>query len=72
MSVELTDNKPGAAGSPLYTNLMVLPRIPQFPDAHVSSGDTVVHFNRLVLCEVTANVMSTCFKILGIREVPRM
>lgn len=33
---------------------------------------TVVHFNRLVLCEVTANVMSTCFQILGIREVPRM
>ncbi|KAJ1348603.1 putative arginine--tRNA ligase, cytoplasmic [Parelaphostrongylus tenuis] len=33
---------------------------------------TVVNFNRLVLCEVTANVMSTCFKILGIPEVPRM
>ncbi|KAK6046329.1 hypothetical protein COOONC_16165 [Cooperia oncophora] len=37
-----------------------------------STGETVVHFNRLVLCEVTANVMSNCFKILGIREVPRM
>ncbi|ETN76318.1 arginine--tRNA ligase [Necator americanus] len=36
------------------------------------NGETVVHFNRLVLCEVTANVMSTCFKILGIREVPKM
>uniref|UniRef100_A0A7I4YCV7 Probable arginine--tRNA ligase, cytoplasmic n=1 Tax=Haemonchus contortus TaxID=6289 RepID=A0A7I4YCV7_HAECO len=35
-------------------------------------GETVVHFNRLVLCEVTANVMSNCFKILGINEVPRM
>ncbi|PIO74976.1 hypothetical protein TELCIR_03010 [Teladorsagia circumcincta] len=38
----------------------------------LSAGETVVHFNRLVLCEVTANVMSNCFKILGIREVPRM
>ncbi|KAE9416110.1 hypothetical protein Angca_004073, partial [Angiostrongylus cantonensis] len=37
-----------------------------------NQNDTVVHFNRLVLCEVTANVMSTCFKILGIREVSRM
>ncbi|EGT52019.1 CBN-RARS-1 protein [Caenorhabditis brenneri] len=32
----------------------------------------VVHFHRLALCEVTANVISTCFKILGIREVPKM
>ncbi|CAI5446664.1 unnamed protein product [Caenorhabditis angaria] len=32
----------------------------------------IVHFHRLALCEVTANVISTCFKILGIREVPKM
>lgn len=32
----------------------------------------VVHFHRLALCEITANVISTCFKILGIREVPKM
>uniref|UniRef100_A0A1I7U336 Probable arginine--tRNA ligase, cytoplasmic n=1 Tax=Caenorhabditis tropicalis TaxID=1561998 RepID=A0A1I7U336_9PELO len=36
-------------------------------------GESVtVHFHRLALCEVTANVISTCFKILGIREVPKM
>ncbi|CAB3403496.1 unnamed protein product [Caenorhabditis bovis] len=36
-------------------------------------GDNqIIHFHRLALCEVTANVMSLCFKILGIREVPKM
>ncbi|KJH42867.1 hypothetical protein DICVIV_11128 [Dictyocaulus viviparus] len=32
----------------------------------------MVHLNRLVLCKVTADVMSTCFKILGIREISRI
>ncbi|CAD6187837.1 unnamed protein product [Caenorhabditis auriculariae] len=36
-------------------------------------GDkTEIHFHRLALCDVTANTMATCFKILGIREVSKM
>ncbi|KAI6232860.1 putative arginine--tRNA ligase, cytoplasmic [Aphelenchoides fujianensis] len=31
-----------------------------------------VNFHRLVLCEVTAQVMRTCFKILGIRPLEKM
>uniref|UniRef100_A0A914HD92 arginine--tRNA ligase n=1 Tax=Globodera rostochiensis TaxID=31243 RepID=A0A914HD92_GLORO len=33
---------------------------------------TKVNFNRLVLCEVTADVMQRCFNILGIRALERM
>lgn len=33
---------------------------------------TKVNFNRLVLCEVTADVMQCCFHILGIRPIDRM
>ena len=34
--------------------------------------ETRIHFHRLILCEVTANVMEKCFSILGIRPVNRM
>ncbi|PAV60209.1 hypothetical protein WR25_21460 [Diploscapter pachys] len=35
-------------------------------------GTEIVNMHRLMLCDVTANVMSKCFNILGIREVPKM
>ncbi len=31
-----------------------------------------IHYHRLVLCEVTADVMSDGFKILGIKSVDKM
>jgi arginyl-tRNA synthetase len=31
-----------------------------------------IDFNRLALCEVTADVMQRCFHILGIRPIDRM
>ncbi|KAL3085143.1 hypothetical protein niasHS_010212 [Heterodera schachtii] len=33
---------------------------------------TKVNFNRLVLCEVTADIMQRCFNVLGIRALERM
>lgn len=35
-------------------------------------GETTIHYQRLALCDVTARVMQTCFKILGIKEVAKM
>lgn len=36
------------------------------------SGKTTLNYHRLVLCEVTADVMAICFQILGIRTVEKM
>ncbi|KAI6172514.1 putative arginine--tRNA ligase, cytoplasmic [Aphelenchoides besseyi] len=35
-------------------------------------GSRTINFHRMVLCSVTADVMRTCFKILGIRPVEKM
>lgn len=35
-------------------------------------GNTTIYYHRLVLCQVTADVMANCFQILGIRNVQRM
>jgi len=38
-----------------------------------SSGDVVkINYDRLLLCEATANVLSTCFNILGLKPVQKM
>lgn len=36
------------------------------------SGKEVINYHRLVLCQVTADTMADCFKILGIRTVEKM
>ncbi|KAF1567423.1 UNVERIFIED_CONTAM: putative arginine--tRNA ligase, cytoplasmic, partial [Eudyptes robustus] len=36
------------------------------------TGEVTIHYHRLVLCEVTADTMAACFKILGIRPIERM
>uniref|UniRef100_A0A915EGX1 arginine--tRNA ligase n=1 Tax=Ditylenchus dipsaci TaxID=166011 RepID=A0A915EGX1_9BILA len=36
------------------------------------TGEAVIQFNRLVLCEVTADVMLQSFKILGLRALEKM
>lgn len=36
------------------------------------SGQVTINFDRLVLCEVTADVMQACFRVLGIRPIERM
>uniref|UniRef100_A0A183DJA2 arginine--tRNA ligase n=1 Tax=Gongylonema pulchrum TaxID=637853 RepID=A0A183DJA2_9BILA len=35
-------------------------------------GAVTLHYQRLVLCQVTADVMANCFKILGLRTVEKM
>ncbi|VDK56240.1 unnamed protein product [Anisakis simplex] len=35
-------------------------------------GKTTIYYHRLVLCQVTADIMEICLKILGIRTVQRM
>lgn len=35
-------------------------------------GNSTLFYHRLVLCQVTADVMADCFKILGIRTVEKM
>ncbi|VDK80034.1 unnamed protein product [Onchocerca ochengi] len=35
-------------------------------------GKTTIHYQRLVLCKVTADVMADCFKILGLKTVEKM
>ncbi|VDN54958.1 unnamed protein product [Dracunculus medinensis] len=37
-----------------------------------SDGKEVINYHRLVLCQVTADTMADCFKILGIRTVEKM
>jgi len=37
-----------------------------------ADGTTTIHHHRLVLCEVTADVMLQCFAILGIQAVEKM
>ncbi|KAI3413662.1 hypothetical protein GPALN_011150 [Globodera pallida] len=52
-----------------YKDCYVVSKVP------VEEGEqtvTKVNFNRLVLCEVTADVMQRCFNILGIRALERM
>uniref|UniRef100_A0A0N5AZV3 arginine--tRNA ligase n=1 Tax=Syphacia muris TaxID=451379 RepID=A0A0N5AZV3_9BILA len=35
-------------------------------------GNSTLYYHRLILCRVTADVMATCFKILGIRTIEKM
>ncbi|CAG9538729.1 unnamed protein product [Cercopithifilaria johnstoni] len=35
-------------------------------------GKTTIHYQRLVLCKVTAAVMADCFKILGLKTIEKM
>ncbi|KAL4001997.1 arginine--tRNA ligase [Acanthocheilonema viteae] len=35
-------------------------------------GKTTIHYQRLVLCKVTAAIMADCFKILGLKAVEKM
>lgn len=41
---------------------------------HLDGGqvETKINYNRLVLCEVTADIMQRCFSILGIRQLEKM
>ncbi|KAM3724908.1 putative arginine--tRNA ligase, cytoplasmic [Dirofilaria immitis] len=35
-------------------------------------GETTIHYQRLVLCKVTAVIMADCFKILGLKTIEKM
>ncbi|CAF1446983.1 unnamed protein product [Didymodactylos carnosus] len=36
------------------------------------TGETIIHYKRILLCEATGSVLNQCFKILGIHPLERM
>lgn len=55
-----------------YKECYVVTKVPNKNKDQSGSFTTKINFNRLVLCEVTADVIQSCFHILGIRPIDRM
>ncbi|KAL3117629.1 hypothetical protein niasHT_003288 [Heterodera trifolii] len=55
-----------------YGECYVVSKLPTEGENGQQAATTKVNLNRLVLCEVTADIMQRCFNVLGIRALERM